>query len=192
MRIKKILMVSIILFLIGCPVIRANEVDTYKIELNSSNNTLNEGDSIEINLSVKDINIQSGEKGIGAYEGKLEYNKEIFELIEIKGNENWDKPIENEGYFISVKSDGICTNEEQVLATIVFKIKDNIKTSNEIVQIKDFKVSNAETGISTNDVKLKVKIKGKASYSILLIIVIILLILMLVINYLKKKSKNRK
>ena len=189
MKVKKILIVGIVLLFISCPIMKANEVDTYKIELNSSNNTLDQGDSIEINLNIKDINIQSGEKGIGAYEGKLEYNKEILELIEIKGNEDWDKPIENEGHFVSVKSDGICTDEEQVLATIVFKVKENIKSGNEKIEIKEFKVSNGETGISTDDVKLKLRINGASSNSILLIIAIILLIIIIVfIIYVKKRK----
>lgn len=188
MKIKKIFMTSIVLLLVSCPIIMAKEVDTYKIELNSSNTTLKEGENIEITLSIKDINIQSGEKGIGAYEGKLEYDKEVFELVEIQGNENWDEPIENEGKFISVKSDGICTDEEQVLATIILKVKDNIKGDNEIVEIKDFKVSNGEISIATDDVKLK--IKGDAKPNILPIIAIVLLIILIIIICSKKIRKK--
>ncbi len=189
MKIIKIFIVSIIVLLFGFSIIKAKENDSYKIELNSSNSTLKEGESVEINLNVKDINIQSGEKGIGAYEGKLEYNKEIFELIEIKGNEKWDKPIENEGHFISVKTDGICTDEAQVLATIILRVKDNIKNGNEIIEIKEFKVSNGETGISTDDVKLR--INGKRNNNILLIIVITFLILIVAFICLKKKVNNK-
>ncbi len=192
MKIRRIFITSIVLFLVSCPIISAKEVDTYKIDLNSSNTILKEGNIIELILKVKDINIQSGEKGIGAYEGKLEYDKEVFELLKIEGNEKWDSPIENEGKFTSVKSDGICTNEEQVLATFFLKVKDNIKSSNQIVEIKDFKVSNGEISISTDNANLKVKIEGNSKFNILLIATIILLVIVIFIICSKKIRKKKK
>lgn len=190
MKIKKIFIASITLLLISCPIIKAKGDDTYKIELNSSDNILKQGDSIDITLSVKEIDIQSGEKGIGAYEGKIEYDEEAFELVEIKANENWDKPIENEGKFISVKSDGICTNEEQVIATIILKVKDNVKSGNEIIEIKDFRASNGEINIPTDNVNLKVKIEGNSKFNILPIIAILLLIILIFIICSKKLRKR--
>lgn len=190
MKVKKIFILIIMILLIGCPIIKAKEIDTYKIELNSSNVKLKERENIEITLSIKDINIQSGEKGIGAYEGKLEYNKEVFELVEIQGNENWDSPIENEDKFISVKSDGICTNEQQVIATIIFKVKDNIKSGNETIEIKDFTASNGEISIPTDNVNLKVKIEGNSKLNILPIIAIVLLIILIIIICFKKIRKK--
>lgn len=192
MKIKKVFIVSIILLLINYPIVMAKEIDTYKIELNSLNSTLKEGNIIEMTLKVKDINIQSGEKGIGAYEGKIDYNKKVFELVEIQGNENWDSPIENEGRFTSVKSDGICINEEQVLATIILKVKDDIKSGNEIIEIKDFKVSNGEISIATDDANLKLKIEGGSKFNILFIMAISLLIIVIFIICYKKINKKKR
>ena len=80
----------------------------------------------------------------------------------------------------------------EVLATFFLKVKDNIKSSNQIVEIKDFKVSNGEISISTDNANLKVKIEGNSKFNILLIATIILLVIVIFIICSKKIRKKKK
>ena len=62
--------------------------------------------------------IQSGEKGIGSYEGSIVYDANVFEDVKMKGNDLWDTPTLNQGRFTSVRSDGMCVSEANVNNTI--------------------------------------------------------------------------
>ena len=62
MKKKCILILMIIFLFISCISVKATEVDTYKISLDSSNEILKQEETINITLKVSDINIQSGEK----------------------------------------------------------------------------------------------------------------------------------
>lgn len=163
MKTKKyiILLIMIVILSVGFNV-NAETTDEYSIKLTSSNTTLEAGDIITISLKVDNINIQSGEKGIGAYEGTIVYDSNIFEDLKMSGNDVWDTPIENEGRFTSVKSDGICTNQSQEVAKITLKVKENASLGSTKIEIKDFEASNGEKNISTVDTELTIKI-GKTT-----------------------------
>lgn len=190
MKKKCILILMIIFLFISCISVKANEGDTYKISLDSSNSILKQGDTITITLKVSDINIQSGEKGIGAYEGKLVYDDEIFELVKMQGNDNWETPIENENNFISVRSDGICTDKDQDLATIVLKVKEKAKGTNTTIEVSDFEISNAETNIPTDNIKLTVKIEGNVNTVLIVAIIAMLIVAVIVGAYLITKKRK--
>ncbi len=160
MKTKKCIILIIIITLLSISfTVNAAENDSYKIGLEPSKTTLNPGDTVTISLKISNINIQSGEKGIGSYEGTIVYDENVFEGLKMKGNDSWDNPTENEGRFASVKSDGICTNESQEIAQITFTVKDNATIGNTKIQIKDFEGSNGVENIPTQDIELSVKIE---------------------------------
>lgn len=164
MRFKKnIILILIVMIILGMSITvkAANPTDTYKINLVTANSTVKQGETVTISLNVSDINIQTGEKGIGAYEGKVEYDKNVFEELKMSGNDNWDKPGENEGVFTSVNSDGICVQEAQEIAKITLKVKSNAKVGTTAIKIKEFKASNLSANmIPTDDTSVEVTVNS--------------------------------
>lgn len=161
MKFKKIIILLIIVMVIlgmSITVKAADITDTYKINLITANKTVKPGETITISLNVSDINIQTGDKGIGSYEGKIEYDTNVFEGLKMLGNDNWDKPSENDGVFTSVNSDGICVQEAQEIATITLKVKSTAKTGKSTVKITGFKASNALTSIPTEDASIDITV----------------------------------
>lgn len=164
---KNLINIILIMFIILLSVfvvrVDAAEVDSYLIKLTSDKTTLKSGQTITVTLNVSDINIQSGDKGIGAYEGTIDYDTSVFTNMKITGNDKWDTPVENGGKFTSVKSDGVCTSDNQVLLKIELTVKDNANAGNTTIKIKNFKASNGEKTIPTSDVSLTVKIEGTSN-----------------------------
>lgn len=162
MKFKKIITIlSIIMIILGMSITvnAADTADTYKINLVAENKTVKQGETVTISLNISDIKIQTGEKGIGAYEGKIEYDKNVFEDLKMLGNDNWDKPTENEGGFTSVNSDGLCVKETQEIAKITLKVKSTAKVGSTAVKVTGFKASNLSPNmIPTNDTSVEITV----------------------------------
>ena len=145
-------------------ILPGNTADTYKISLMTDNNTIKQGERVTISLNISDINIQTGEKGIGAYKGDIEYDSNVFEEVKMSGNSNWDEPGENKGIFASVNSKGICVRDSQEIAKITLKAKSNAVLGNTKIKIKGFEVSSlAENMISTEDTSIDVIINSSSN-----------------------------
>lgn len=166
MRKKIIINLLLIIFILSISFgVNASSTDKYDIVLSANNTKVKPGDAITISLKVDNINIQSGEKGIGAYEGTLLYDSNVFEEVTIKGNDNWDTPALNEGRFTSVKSNGECTNVSQEIASITLKVKENATLGSTKIQIKDFEASNGQENITTADKDITLTIEAKKDNS---------------------------
>lgn len=162
MKAKRIIILLIVVSILSMSFcVKATTGDKYDIALTADSTTLKAGDTVTLSLKVDNINIQSGEKGIGAYEGTIIYDSNIFEGIKMNSNEDWDTPTLNEGRFTSVRSDGLCTSQTQEIASITLKVKDNATSVNTKIQIKDFEASNGEENISTENKEITLKIEAK-------------------------------
>lgn len=164
MKVKKciiILLIMIIISGINYTVKSANG-DSYSLKMSVDKTTLKAGDTVTISLKLDNIEIQSGEKGLGSYEGSIVYDKNIFEDLKMIGNSNWDTPFQNEGRFTSTRTDGKCVSETQEIATITLKVKSNAKEGNTTIQIKDFSASNAVENIPTSNTSIIAKIEKES------------------------------
>ena len=159
---KSIILILAVMVILGMSITvkAANTTDTYKINLATANTTVKQGDTITISLNVSDINIQTGDKGIGSYQGKIEYDTKVFEELKMLGNDSWDKPSENEGVFTSVNSDGICVQEAQEIAKITLKVKSTAALGKTTVKVTGFKASNAITSIPTDNTSLDITVNS--------------------------------
>lgn len=162
---KIIILLLIVMVILGMCITTkaADTTDTYKINLTTTNKTVKQGETITIALNVSDINIQTGDKGIGSYQGKIEYDTNVFEELKMVGNDNWDKPSENDGVFTSVNSNGLCVKESQELAKITLKVKSSAKIGSTTVKITGFKASNAITSIATENTSLDITVNSSSN-----------------------------
>lgn len=159
---KKILSGAIILMMImlGSTCMAATG-DSYQVAITSNKTQIKAGETITLQISLKNIHILSGEKGIGAYSAKLEYDNNVFEKVEVKGNSQWDTPLLQNGEFVSVRTDGTCSSLDQEIATIALTAKENITSTSTMIKVTNFQASNAVEKIGTSDAVLLVAIQGK-------------------------------
>jgi len=162
MKTKKILIILLIMTVIIAmfTTVKGATGDSYKITLTPTAEKAKAGETVTIKMTANEIKIQSGEKGIGSYQGKLEYDTAIFEEVKMKGNEDWDTPMLNEGAFTSVRGDGECTAEAQEIGTITLKVKAGAKIGETNIKVKEFGASNGVENIATSDVVAKVTIEA--------------------------------
>ena len=126
-------------------------------ELSSNKFTTIPGDEVEITMKLK--NLSGIANGINAYEGVLEYDKEVFEVVtssDFTALNGWDSISFNEenGRFISAKNEGILSSEDVV--KIRLRVKSNAKTGSTTITISDIKASEGIEDIVANPVSVNV------------------------------------
>jgi len=160
---KKILIILLIIVSIItlCKTEKAAEGDSYKLTLTPTVQKAKPGDTVTIKLAVSDVKIQSGEKGIGSYQGEISYDKEIFEDLKMSAESNWETPfVQPKGGFTAARVDGKCVGGTQGIAIITLKVKANAKSGAGKITIKKFGASNAVETIPTSDVTTTITIEG--------------------------------
>lgn len=138
--------------------------ETFNVTITANKTELKPGEEITITVGVSDINM--GENGINTLEGKIEYDKELFEEIKsssIQSLNNWSTTYNDEssnlnGKFLSVSlSAGIKENTQ--IFKVTLKAKQEIKnTTDTQISFKNI-TSNDGTNlvsIGTKTTKLKV------------------------------------
>lgn len=163
--IKKIVvtLMILLLMLITTNINVKAATDSYNMGIITNKSTIEEGDSLEITLSLKDINVTTGDKGIGAYQATLEYDKNIFEYVSIEGLNSWDTPIYNNGTFATTTKTGEVIKDNEYVAKITLKVKSNISVENTTIKVVNITASAGAETISTKDISKKISIKVKNS-----------------------------
>ena len=110
---------------------------TFKAGLTSNTTSANPGDEISVVMNFNNLNEIT--TGLNAYEGVLEYDKDVFEPVttsNFSSLNNWDSISFNEstGHFLSAKNDGITSQEDIVKITL--KVKSDSKIGNTTISIK--------------------------------------------------------
>lgn len=161
---KKLISSLIITVFILLSCITSNAADVVNISLKLESKDIKEGDEVVISLQIDSVSEIDGIYGIGA---ELEYDDEIFELINVIGVDNWNAlpPQEGSGRFLAT-----CTStfgcDSGTIAKITLKMKkapiDGIAT----VVLKDIEMS--DTGfneIKYEDLSCRVIIKDPQTSS---------------------------
>ncbi len=165
---KEILILGIIFMLIFIFVtpVKAEEI-SFKTEVSTSKKNIKAGDTVEVIVSVKDINM--GENGINTLEGTISYDKDIFEKVknsDIKSANNWSTTYNDEGTALDGKFLAVTLNhgikEDTQLLTITLKTKKDIEeTTITKIELKDLTSNNGNnlvnTGTKSVDVKIEVE-----------------------------------
>lgn len=151
-----VLILAILLLVVNTTSYAAN--DSYSMKIIPNKTSLKTNESVLITVRLEDVKIESGEKGIGSYEAVLEYDKNSFEFVNITSAANWDSAIFNEetGKFASVRSDALCSSENQDIATIELKAKTNIYNGPTTIKLKNIGCSNFDGIVKTNDVTTQI------------------------------------
>lgn len=145
-------------------VIEENTAPRFKAVLSTPKEKLNPGDNFEVIVSI--CNIKNIEKGLIAIAGRIEYNKDVLELIDIVGENKWnfDENSFNEDNLKFITENGQYVLSDGVAFRINMKVKETLKPENIIetnFRIRNLEGSNGEIDIVANDVALKLQIAKK-------------------------------
>lgn len=117
------------------------------------------GETVEIAISLD--NLKDVKKGIDAYIGTIEYDKNIFETV-VQGDftvlNNWEDYKFNltNNRFVSYKKVGTKTDEN--IAKITLKVKEGIEPKKTTIKVKDVTVSEGKKDIELESTSVNINI----------------------------------
>ncbi len=137
LKMQKILSILLVALLILTTRIYAAE-DRYDTTIQASPKQAKEGDKVEITLGISNLAIESGEKGIAGYTGKLTYDEDIFEYVSSKGTDQWDPPLCQKGYISSHTTSGEVVTTTQSIGSINLRVKEGAKLGETSITLENF------------------------------------------------------
>ena len=121
--------------------------DSFHTTLTINNSQAKRGDTITVTIGLKDIAIESGEKGIGAYTAEIQFDSSVLEYVSVNGTDKWEAPLYQDGFITSNTKDAKVVNRAQSIATITFKVKENAKLGETSIALRNFSGSAATLDI---------------------------------------------
>ena len=112
--------------------------DSFNTTLTINNSQVKRGDTVTVTLGLKDIAIESGEKGIGAYTAEIKFDSSVLEYVSADGVGKWEAPLYQDGYITSNTNDAEVVTTTQNIATITFKVKENASLGETSVSVANF------------------------------------------------------
>lgn len=128
-------------------------------KLTSATLELKAGEITEVTLSFN--NFQGVKKGLNAYKGTLEYDKNIFEEV-VQSDflcQNYWEGLEyntQNGQFIAFRKVG--TKTEENVVKFILKVKEDIEASKTVIKIKDITTSEGKKDIILDDTDITLNI----------------------------------
>ena len=155
--IKKIVSILLIsLLIITTNVYAAN--DSFETTLKASSSQLKAEDNVTITIGLNNIEIESGEKGIGAYTGNIKFDSSVLEYVSTNGTDKWEAPVYEDGLIVGNTKDGEVVNTAQNIGTITFKVKKDARIGETTITLENFSGSTAETDVETSNKSIKIEI----------------------------------
>ncbi len=139
--------------------------DSFKTSLSANHSTVKRGENVIVTISLSDIAIESGEKGIGAYTAHLDFDSSVFEYVKANGANNWETPLYQDAYIEGITQDGEVVKTSQSIGSITFKVKDDAKLGQTTIKLTDFDGSNAAFDITAADSLVTITITAKEEES---------------------------
>ncbi len=135
--------------------------DSFKTSLSANNSTIKRGDDVTITISLKDILIESGEKGIGAYSANIEFDSSVLEFSKTTGTDKWEAPFYQDKIIVGNTSDGKVVKENQDIGSVTFKVKENANLGETTIKLTNFSGSSVASDIDAEDTSIKINVIDK-------------------------------
>lgn len=158
-RVLAIVIILCILSTIYSTVVFA-ETESFELQLSTAKDTLNPGDSFSVDIVIDNINVTSGDKGIGAYQAKIIYDSNVLELVDVIADSKWEV-MENEGNMVANTKDAEVVKERTNTAKINFKVKDEATMGDTTISLENIQGSSGTTTIDGTGVEKTIKIEEK-------------------------------
>ena len=156
-RNKKIIGIILILILAFMTNVYAAN-DSFKTNLTVDNSKVKKGQNVTVTISLSDIAIESGEKGIAAYTAKIDFDSSVLEYVSTKGTDKWEEPFYQDTLITGETKDAEVIKTSQSIGTITFKVKEDAKLGDTTIKLTNFSGSTASSDVAANDSSVKVTI----------------------------------
>ena len=153
-RIKKIIGIILILILAFMRNIYAAN-DSFKTNLTVDNSKVKKGQNVTVTISLSDIAIESGEKGIAAYTAKIDFDSSVLEYVSTNGTDKWEAPFYQDKLITGETKDGEVIKTPQSIGTITFKVKEDAKLGDTTIKLTNFSGSTVSSDGDANDSSVK-------------------------------------
>lgn len=144
---KKVISILLMILLVLCTTKVQAASDSFNTTLTINNSQVKRGDTVTVTLGLKDIAIESGEKGIGAYTAEIKFDSSVLEYVSADGVGKWEAPLYQDGYITSNTNDAEVVTTTQNIATITFKVKENASLGETSVSVANFSGSALQADI---------------------------------------------
>lgn len=170
--------------------------EDYNVKLNYKIEENNGKKQVVIPVTIENVNLKGG---ILACSATIEYDDNVFENIEIKGTEKWEKIYGKNNKFMATKNTEYSAELIENPFIVCLTIKDGAKSGKTEVKIKNLSVGNIlKQEKSDRDYKITVKITNNdvllitiiCSSVILVIIALILVYIFIIKPKIEKKKAN--
>lgn len=153
-------MLSMLFIMIASKSYAADE--NFELQLEASTTTLNPGNSFSVDIIIDNMNVTSGDQGIGAYQTKIIYDTNILELVDVTAAQGWEV-LENEGNMVANTSNAEVVKERTHTATINFKVLDNATLGNTTISLESIQGSSGTTTIDGTGISEVVTIEEQST-----------------------------
>lgn len=160
-KIKKLFILIVLISILGMT--KFVYASSFNFTTNVSLTTLKPGDTVEISLSISNIDV--GESGINTIEAVLEYDENVFEPVlptDFAGLNNWsitynNEEGENKGKFVAViVQEGV--TETQEIGKLTLKVKSNVNVDSTNITFSNIKSNDGVEEITNPDKTISLKI----------------------------------
>lgn len=159
---KKIISILLIILLIITTKVYAAE-DSFGTELTVDNAQVKANDLVTVTIGLNNIEIEGGDKGIGGYTGKIEYDTSILEYVSASGTDIWDKPFFSDKFITSTTSNGVVVDTPQSIGTITFKVRSDAVLGKTTIGLENFSGTNGEKDIYTMNKSVEIEVIGNGN-----------------------------
>lgn len=140
---KKTISIIVMILLVVCTTKVYAVKDSFHTTLTINQTQAKRGDTVTVTIGLKDIAIESAEKGIGAYTAEIQFDSSVLEYVSVNGTDKWEAPLYQDGFITSNTKDAKVVNTAQSIATITFKVKQNAKLGETSIALRNFSGSAA-------------------------------------------------
>lgn len=155
---KKVISIALtVLLLIGTTTVHAAN-DYFKTTLKVDHAQAKADDIVVITIGLKDINIESGEKGIGAYTANIKFDPAVFEYVSTSSTAGWEAPLYEEGGITGNTTNAKVVQTPQDIGVITLKVKKDAKIGETAVELTNFSGSNGLNDIDAANEAVKITI----------------------------------
>lgn len=159
-KMKKVMSMVLIVLVVLCTTTVHAANDSFKTTLRADHVQAKGDDIVMITIGLKDINIESGDKGIGAYTANIKFDPSVFEYASSNGMNGWEAPFYQDGAITANTQNAEVVGTPQDIGTITLKVKKDAKLGESTVELSNFSGSNGLTDVDTTNEAIKITIVG--------------------------------
>ena len=160
-KLASIITILLVVFAMIAPKSYAAD-ESFELQLEASSTTLHPGDSFSVNIMIDNMNVTSGDQGIGAYQAKIIYDTNALELVNVTPATGWEV-LENEGNMVANTSNAEVVKARTHTATINFKVLDDVTLGDTTISLESIQGSSGTTTINGTGISEVVSIEEESS-----------------------------